>query len=117
MAWENGLTLGQIIETLELQEDEKLKVGFSKPNSYRGYYECLMFEPRQDITIGEMLSACREANGKVYTGYKGGEFEMGLDTECFMAEWGYGGVPITRILLYSLLKNHYEFEEFMSMLY
>lgn len=62
--------------------------GFTNPHSYRGDYTELAFEPATNITVGEMLAAARSAVGAVYKGYKGGEFEMGVLSECWIATYG-----------------------------
>lgn len=80
------MTLGELIAALEAA-DPTLVVerGFNNPHSYRGYYEDLAFEPASNITVGEMLDAARSADGATYTGWKGGEFTMGSDTDVWLS--------------------------------
>lgn len=83
------ISLGGIIERLEREDPTRvLPVGFAEPHSYRGYYHELAFEPRRDITIGEMLDAARTALGATYQGYKGGDYTMNEHTDCWIAEYG-----------------------------
>ena len=118
MNWEGGMSLGEIIQELKKHDKSKhLNIGLYKPGSYRGYYECLMFEPKHNSTVGESLKSCQEANGKTYTGYKGGEYIMTTDTECYFAEYGATGVAITKPILHGILNNFYEFDDFIIMFY
>ncbi len=117
MHWEGGMSLGEIIDELKVRDyGAVLQVGFGEPDSYRGYYECLMFKPKQDVKIGDMLGDCQKANGATYEGYKGGEYTMDLDTECYIAEYGNTGLAITKPLLHGILNNLYTFDEFMAWL-
>lgn len=62
--------------------------GFDSPDSYRGYYQDLAFEPKENARISDMLEHARGAVGVTFTGYKGGEYEMNEETECWIAEYG-----------------------------
>ena len=118
MSWEGGLSLGEIMEELKKHDAEKvLNIGLYNPASYRGYYECLMFTPKDGSTVGESLATCECANGITFMGYKGGEFTMTADTECFFAEYSYTGIPITKLVLHGILNNLYTYEEFMQLMY
>lgn len=71
------MTLDEYINLLEkYPRDRKVKKGLGNPDSWRGSYEELAFEPVEDTTIGEMIDCAREVNGKVLTGYKGGDYLM-----------------------------------------
>lgn len=57
--------------------------------SYRGYYNQLTIYRSNGIghgadappvTVAELLADARDADGKTFTGYKGGDYTMGLDT-------------------------------------
>ena len=94
------MTLGELIEALKA-EDPELVVpsGFSGPHSYRGFYHDLAFEPVRGATVGSMLACAKRALGTTYTGWKGGDFEMGEHTEVWLAEWGDCGETIGPTLL------------------
>lgn len=83
------MNLGELICELKKHDAKKVvAIGFGKPNSYRGYYEDIAFEPAENVTIGSMLKFAKMANGKTFCGYKGGEYKMGEYTECWIAEYG-----------------------------
>lgn len=98
-----GMPLGELIERLEGCADRKVRLGFGKPHSYRGYYEDLAFEPVRNTTVGAMLKAAKGALEKTFEGYKGGDFTMTKDTHCWIAEWGGTGEPIGPLLLSFML--------------
>lgn len=76
------MDLGKLIELLSAIDAEiKVKNGFGNPHSWRGSYDELSFEPVKDTTIGEMLAAAESADGATYTGWKGGEYLMGLSSK------------------------------------
>jgi hypothetical protein len=89
LAYGHYLGLGQLIARLKQEDPARvLPIGFAEPHSYRGYYCDLAFEPRRNITIGEMLDAARSALGATYQGYKGGDYTMGDHTDCWIAAYG-----------------------------
>ena len=79
----------------ELNPKTIFKDGFHNPHSYRGFYEQLAFEPKEDVSVEDMLSACNEANGNIYEGYKGGEYKMGDWTEVWISKEGDTGMEIS----------------------
>lgn len=91
--------LKTLIEILERNKNNPVRLGFTAPHSYRGYYEDLAFEPCKDSTAQEMLNYAKEALGKTYEGYKGGEFKMHEFTECWLANYGRCGESINRYVL------------------
>ena len=94
------MVLEDLIEELEkANPDIVCKVGFNNPHSYRGYYDQLAFEPVEDITVGEMLEAAKEALGSTYTGWKGGEYTMSEYTDCHLANRGNTGEELGATLL------------------
>lgn len=100
------MTLGDLIKALEKADPERVvPFGFSGPHSYRGIYADLAFEPAFDVTIAHMLQAARSALGKTFTGYKGGEFLMDEDTDCWIAEYGHTGEYIGDLLLAYMLHD------------
>ncbi len=86
------MTLGEIIDTLK-RKDPDTEVYFDfvyfRPegiHSYRGDYSQLAIGyGRADITVGQLLKLCEDADGATFTGYKGGEFEMGRSTPVWVA--------------------------------
>ena len=95
---ENQMTLGGLIERLkQLDEQTIIKCG-KRLDSYRGYYEDLAIEPSETgVNVVEFIKACEEADGETFTGYKGGDFTMDLDTPIFVAYYGSTGSPLKNI--------------------
>lgn len=93
--------LSDLIEWLEAQDpDTVIKHGFGKPDSYRGYYEDLAFEPADNVTIGSMLAYAKSAMNRTFQGYKSGDYTMGELTECWIAKYGRAdGEVIGKVLL------------------
>jgi len=92
---QHQLTLGDLIKVLEdLPEDSVLALG--KLDSYRGYYCDLAFSPGNN-TAGDVLTECRSAMGKAFTGYKGGDFVMGELTPLWVADYGCTGMRLMAI--------------------
>lgn len=84
--------LKEIIDFLETLDQEAIvPFGFGEPMSYRGYYDQLAFEPIENARIGDMLTHAKNALGKEFTGYKGGEYIMGECTDCWIAPYGSSG--------------------------
>ena len=85
----SSINLRELIERLEgLPGDLVVDYGFTKPHSWRGSYIDLAFEPAFDVSVYDMLSSAESAVGTTYTGWKGGEFSMGLDTSVHLAQEG-----------------------------
>jgi hypothetical protein len=105
MQYEGGMTLGEVIERLKKVDhpSQVVALGFGGSCSYRGYYECLALIPEAGVTIARMLSEAEAAVGKTFHGWKGGDYTMRLDTECYLAKCGDCGVPMTDRLLGILL--------------
>lgn len=89
------MTLGKLITRLETLSPETM-IGLSEPHSYRGYYSDLAFEPAKS-SIKDALVFCRSALGKVFEGYKGGDFQMGENTPVWVAHYGSCGQKIMSI--------------------
>lgn len=48
--------LGDLIDRLKAEDPNKgVPLGFKNPHSYRGYYDCLAFEPAENVTVASML--------------------------------------------------------------
>lgn len=92
------MTLGELIEALEMMPEGAEIEGLGNLNSYRGYYSDLAFEPEVGAkTAAELLETCRAAMGQVFEGYKGGEHVMGAKTPLWLANYGSCGEKIIGI--------------------
>ena len=102
------LSLGAIIKKVlpiaERKEGEDPTVRFDFGNlfptyidSWRGSYNELALNYTEDYskekpkTITEFLMMLKEAIGKTYTGYKGGEYVMDENTPVWVANYGQSG--------------------------
>jgi hypothetical protein len=93
-----AIKLGQLIQGLEAISDKTKSVQFDfggfVPDSimsYRGYYDHLSFdwvERGNDHSVARILVEAKSAMGKVFTGYKGGEFLMDASTPVWAAQYG-----------------------------
>jgi hypothetical protein len=94
------LTLGQLIEKLEgVNSGWSVKFSSGKApgdaDSYRGYYSDLSFEPTdRDVLVGDLLDRAKNALGRTFTGYKGGDFLMEAETPLWTAPYGSCGLAI-----------------------
>lgn len=101
--------LGRLIEDLE-KCDQELIIKFDdckKPlefDSWRGSYDCLSLtyetqDWRSDdddfftIKVKDILHKAKEALGKEFTGYKGGDFIMDKSTPIYVANYGESSSP------------------------
>jgi hypothetical protein len=83
------MTLGELIKALEALPPERGITGFGMVDSYRGYYSDLAFAPADDVrTVADLLDSCRQCMGRVFTGYKGGDFLMGEATPLWISRYG-----------------------------
>jgi len=95
---ESQMTLGDLIERLEALPRELKIAGIENPHSYRGYYCDLAFEASENsVSVGEQLEVCHEAMGKVFEGYKGGDFMMGENTPVWVAYYGDVGLRLVEV--------------------
>jgi hypothetical protein len=89
------MTITEIINELrKIPSGTIIKHGFSNPDSYRGSYDCLGLEPVENVKVEDMITCLESAIGNTFEGYKGGDFTMYEDTECYMAEYGCCGEEI-----------------------
>lgn len=89
---ETQMTLGKLIKLLESLEPNRPIAGLGSLDSYRGFYDDLAFEPDdKQETVGEVLQRCRDAMGRVFEGYKGGDYMMGELTPLWVASYGCCG--------------------------
>lgn len=105
------LTIGDCIEKLRaLKPDTHVEFDFggivpTKLASWRGIYAEIAlgfsggaFSNDEPKTVAELLSDFQSAVGKTYTGWKGGDFVMGLDTPVWVDNPGcYTRTYITNI--------------------
>lgn len=103
------MTLGELITTLEgvlnATGDKVCKRGIGGAHSYRGYYEGLAFEIKENVSVGAMLAEARVCMGRTFHGYKGGDFRMDEHTECWIAEYGRCGESLGQLALSCLLND------------
>lgn len=95
------ISLGELIEYLKnLPSVSQFSIGFHNPHSYRGMYECLAFEPTENISALEMLATAESCVDKTFEGYKGGDFKMTEGTDVYLAYEGHGwSTPLSILLL------------------
>ncbi len=97
---ETQMTLGKLIKTLENEKlpGETIITGLGELRSYRGYYIDLAFEPSiVKQTVDNLLDKCRMSMGKIFEGFKGGEYMMGETTPLWVAEYGCSGERLMSI--------------------
>lgn len=71
---------------------------FGDLDSYRGYYQELAVDRgRSDKTVGQVIEQLKEACGKTFIGYKGGEFTMHGGTDVYFAEYGNTGPIVDHV--------------------
>lgn len=95
------LTLGEIILKLEAIKDKEKDILFDfcqlRPislRSWRGDYSELAFgfdEEHPYPKVKDVLQWCKDAVGKTFQGYKGGDFTMGKSTPVWVANYGNSG--------------------------
>ena len=94
------ITLGDLIDALAKRPPED-EVVFdfcglhpTDVDSYRGYYDHLAIgysTEYKPVKVAALLAELRAADGKVFTGYKGGDFRMDRDTPMWVANYGESG--------------------------
>ena len=93
-------TLGEVILLLKMQPSSNfVRFDFTSDNpqrlhSYRGYYSDLALghEPVPElVTVGQLLKRFEDADGRTFTGYKGGDFTMHRKTLVWVASYGNTG--------------------------
>ena len=92
------MTLGGVIDRLSSLPQETVISGLGELDSYRGYYCDLAFDPNgKEKTAAQLLKECKAAMGAVFTGYKGGEYQMGKLTPLWVASYGCCGKKLMAI--------------------
>ena len=89
---ETQMTLGKLIAALEAMPEGAEVANLNSAHSYRGYYSDLAFERDEGMRqAADLLDECNAAMGKVFCGYKGGDFVMGELTPVWVASYGCCG--------------------------
>lgn len=99
MKTSSQLMLGELILKLEAIGNKDLPVIFDNGkycptdlDSWRGSYAELALEYQytegEELTLAAFLKMLKEAIGKTYNGYKGGDFIMGKNTPIWVAHYG-----------------------------
>ncbi len=100
------LLLGELITELEkVNPDLRVVRGFGPASSYRGYYDHVAFAPAPNTLVGDMLRDARFALGNIFSGWKGGEFNMTAYTPVWLANRGCVGERLTDVLLEQMLSQ------------
>jgi hypothetical protein len=89
-------TLGQLIADLEVLDQDKpirFNFGYFTPcgiGSWRGSYSelALGYDTKSEWKVSDLFAACRDALGKTFMGYKGGEYTMSRTTEVWIDNYG-----------------------------
>lgn len=88
------LTLGALIETLTALRADECVRGLGELMSYRGYYCDLAFAPSDtEESVEALLARCRDSMGRVFQGYKGGDYQMGETTPLWARRRRSGSRP------------------------
>lgn len=96
---ESQMTLGKLITVLEAMPTDSMVANLCCPHSYRGYYDDLAFECEKGKRPSvELLKECKETVGKLFSGYKGGDYVMNQSTPIWIA--GYGECGLKLMALY-----------------
>ncbi len=98
------MRLNELIAQLEAATPTLIvERGFGKPHSDRGFYENLAFKPAENVTVESMLGHARSALGKIFEGYKGGDYLMDKNTEVYIGNWGECGEPLSAVTIDAML--------------
>jgi hypothetical protein len=101
------MMLGEIIQRLEKEDPNRVvPLGWNRAYSWRGIYSELAVNPAKNVPIKKMLEVLKDSLGQTFTGYKGGEYQMGEYTDVYLDLWGRSnGNRIGFYLLEFLLGN------------
>ena len=94
-----AMTLLKLTQALKRRLDQTANVrfafGYLQPTSFHSWrgdyaelalgYEELPAEQDKQITVAQLVEKCEAANGAVFTGWKGGDFQMGDRTRVWCA--------------------------------
>ena len=90
-----------------LPENATITNGFDEAMSYRGYYCELGLNPSNETKVSEMIEVLQSALGKTFEGYKGGEYTMSEDVDCYLAPYGSCGMKIVGIDVFDSSHNKF----------
>jgi len=93
---ETQMTLGTLIARLESLPDGVM-VGLGNAHSNRGYYSDLGLEPTDPTPSKNLLEECKEAMGKSFKGYKGGDYYMHAGVPVWVSHYGACGLKLMGI--------------------
>lgn len=94
------ISLGELLLKLEAIADKTKPVVFdfngfvpTSLDSWRGIYAEISFhyEQVEPKTVSQIIEMVKEAIGKTYEGYKGGDFTMSRQTPVWVANYGESG--------------------------
>lgn len=89
---ETQMTLGKLIDALEAMPEGAEVANLNSAGSYRGYYIDLAFEQGEGTRpAADLLAECKAAMGRVFCGYKGGDYVMSALTPVWVANYGCCG--------------------------
>lgn len=117
-----GLLLGQLIEKLKTCDPkgvvtiEPFRLIPADWDSYRGYYEdlALDYSLHGEKTVETFLKECEACIGKVFTGYKGGDFEMDAATIIWVSKYSLcSDMAITDVKVWGE-KGKYQYVELVT---
>lgn len=92
---ETQMTLGKLIAALEAMPKGAEVANLNRAHSYRGYYIDLAFERDEGARpAADLLKECKAAMGRVFCGYKGGDYVMGELTPVWLASYGCCGLKL-----------------------
>ena len=109
------MELKEIIEKLKGQpQDNKIQFDFggfapTEFSSWRGSYDQLAIEydkchwDKEAMTVKDFIKKCEEIDGKVFTGYKGGDFKMNLNQIVWVSNYG----EATDTIIYDVIEKSY----------
>lgn len=95
------LSLGELVLKLEAIKDKTKPIVFDFGNSapcgldsWRGVYAelSLHYGDVGKTSVSDVLGWLKDANGKTFEGYKGGDFTMSRQTPIWVANYGESGV-------------------------
>jgi len=95
------LTLGELVERLEqCEQDADVYFDFCRYqpgvlDSYRGYYDHLALGYEESgtgplpVSVKALLKMCKDADGRIFHGYKGGAYEITRRTPLWVENYGH----------------------------